>query len=472
MTKRRSFQQSKYRILGQVGQGQFAQVFCGMRRATGELVALKAIDRQRFSTQRFLHELHLLSRLRHPNIVQFQTLDYSPQGRYLVMDYCAGGTLRDLMESAVPLKLTQCLNFIIDILQGLVHAHDQGVVHCDLKPENILLVPESSGWTARIADFGVSRLVENLVSRGADAEPIGSPAYMAPESYYQRYSPASDLYAVGILLYELLLGQRPFGGRPGELMNAHLNQRLVLPPVVPFPLRSVITTALQKLPQRRFVSAQAMLKSVILQATQPESLAGGRAARPLEPGAATLALVRSPIPATIATIAPDGSWMAIAQPQGNTATFQILRLPGLMPIGSADDWAMPEQLCAIDGRHGLAVLADGSGDCTWRLFNRRGGWFDYCRLPATIGPIVVSQRYPDRLLAIAAADPTIALLVELKPLKVKRIALEFRPDDWRSVAEGFELMARSGQVWRLDHDGLLVDEWHLAKPLTLAMGLG
>jgi eukaryotic-like serine/threonine-protein kinase len=460
MTKRRSLQQSKYRILGQVGQGQFAQVFCGMRRATGELVALKAIDRQRFSTQRFLHELHLLSRLRHPNIVQFQTLDYSPKGRYLVMDYCAGGTLRDLMESAFPLKLTECLNFIMAILQGLAHAHEQGVVHCDLKPENILLVPEGSGWTARIADFGVSRLVENLVSRGADAEPIGSPAYMAPESYYQRYSPASDLYAVGILLYELLLGQRPFGGRPGELMNAHLNQRLVLPPVVPFPLRSVITTAL-----RRFGSAQAMLKSVmlaaaILQATQPESLACGRAVRLLEPGATTLAVARSNTATTIATIAPDGSWMAIAQPQGNTATFQILRLPGLTPIGRADDWAMPEQLCAIDQRHGLAVLADGLGDCTWRLFNRRGGWFDYCRLPATIGPIVVNQRHPDRLLAIAAADPTIAFLVDLKPLKVKRIALEFRPDDWRSVAEGFELTARSGQVWRLDHDGLLVNELH------------
>jgi eukaryotic-like serine/threonine-protein kinase len=466
MAKLRQLTPSKYRILGQVGQGQFAQVFCGMHRGTGELVALKAIDSQRFSTQRFLHELHLLSRLRHPNIVQFQTLDYSPKGRYLVMDYCAGGTLRDLMESAFPLKLTQCLNFIIDILQGLLHAHDQGVVHCDLKPENILLVPEGGGWTARIADFGVSRLVENLVSRGGDAAPMGSPAYMAPECYYQRYSAASDLYAVGILLYELLLGQRPFGGRPGELMNAHLNQRLVLPPIVPFPLRSIITTALQKLPQRRFVSAQAMLKSVmlaaeILQATQPEMMAGGRSSRAIAGLAQHEGGTDRLPPTTVTTIAPDGSWMAIAQPHDrNTATFQILRLPGLTPIHGSQDWAMPKQLCAIDQRHGLAILANGSGDCTWRLFNRRGGWFDYCRLPATIGPIVVSQRHPDRLLAIAAADPTTALLVDLKPLKVKRIALEFRPDAWRAVSEGFELTARSGQVGRLDHDGLLVDEWH------------
>jgi Protein kinase domain len=461
MAKLRQLKPSKYRILGQVGQGQFAQVFCGMHRETGELVALKAIDSQRFSTQRFLHELHLLSRLRHPNIVQFQTLDYSPQGRYLVMDYCAGGTLRDLMESAFPLKLTQCLNFIIDLLQGLVHAHAQGVVHCDLKPENILLVPEADGWTARIADFGVSRLVENLVSRG-DAAAVGSPAYMAPECYYQRYSYASDLYAVGVLLFELLLGQRPFSGRPGELMNAHLNQRLVLPPVVPFALRSIITTALQKLPQRRFGSAQAMLKSVmlaaaILQATQPEMMAGGRAGRLLE----GLVDERGPDDrdrsTTVTTIAPDGSWMAIAQPEGDTATFQILRLPGLTPIYSADDWVRPEQLCAIDGRHGLAILADGSAiespSRTWRLFNRRGGWFDYCRLPATIGPIVPSQRHPDRLLAITAADPTIALLVDLKPLKVRRIALEFRPDAWTAVSEGYVLTARSGQVWRLDHDG-------------------
>jgi hypothetical protein len=220
------------------------------------------------------------------------------------------------------------------------------------------------------------------------------------------------------------------------------------------------------LPQRRFVSAQAMLKSVmlaaeILQATQPEMMAGGRAGRAIAGLAQHEGGTDRLPPTTVTTIAPDGSWMAIAQPHDrNTATFQILRLPGLTPIHGSQDWAMPKQLCAIDQRHGLAILANGSGDCTWRLFNRRGGWFDYCRLPATIGPIVVSQRHPDRLLAIAAADPTTALLVDLKPLKVKRIALEFRPDAWRAVSEGFELTARSGQVGRLDHDGLLVDEWH------------
>jgi hypothetical protein len=216
------------------------------------------------------------------------------------------------------------------------------------------------------------------------------------------------------------------------------------------------------LPQRRFGSAQAMLKSVmlaaaILQATQPEMMAGGRAGRLLE----GLGDERGPDDrdrsTPVTTIAPDGSWMAIAQPEGDTAAFQILRLPGLTPIYSADDWVRPEQLCAIDGRHGLAILADGSAcgspSRTWRLFNRRGGWFDYCRLPATIGPIVVSQRDSDRLLAITAADPTMALLVDLKPLKVRRIALEFRPDAWMAVPEGYVLTARSGQCLRLDHEG-------------------
>jgi eukaryotic-like serine/threonine-protein kinase len=468
MAKLRQLMPSKYRILGQVGQGQFAQVFCGMHRETGELVALKAIDRQRFSTHRFLHELHLLSRLRHPNIVQFQTLDYSPQWRYLVTDYCAGGTLRDLMESAFPLKLTECLNLIVQILQGLAHAHAQGVVHCDLKPENILLVPAGAGWTARIADFGVAQLAAHVTRRGPNPEPLaegrsailGSPAYMAPEAYYQRYSPASDLYAVGILLYELLLGERPFSGRPGELMQAHLNQRLVLPPVVPFALRSIITTALQKLPQRRFGSAQAMLKSVILaaaivQATQPDCLAGGRTAQRLACGTISLTPTRSATATSVTTIAPDGRWMAIAQRMGDTTTFQILRLPGLKPIYRADDWPRIAQLCTIDKRHGLAVFADDAEDWTWRLFNRRGGWFDYCCLPATIGPIVASHSHPRRLFAITAADPTIGLLVDLMPLKVRRIALEFRPDDWWAVADGFELVAESGQLWRLDQDGAL-----------------
>ncbi len=589
---------SKYRILGQVGQGQFAQVFCGIHRETGNLVALKSLQEKRFPTHRFLRELHLLARLQHPNIVKFHTLSYDAAGRYLVTDYCEGGTLRDLMESPRQLKLDLCLKLIIDILQGLDHAHECGVIHSDLKPENILLVTELSGWTAQIGDFGVAQLTENIGGRHVSLGATGSPAYMAPERYYKRNSPASDLYAVGIILFELVVGHRPFSGRPGEMMVAHLNKPVVIPEGVPLPLHSIITKALQKLPQRRFSSAKEMLKSVSLAAeilkttqasdricssevpvipvSQPQLIAQNCWPTPIThlavdglqirigvaqsihshaytksrltvaPNQAwpiqdnevieqmhicsqgCFVLTRSlntPMPryslhhwsSSIATspstnghlhavqpslnradsiikswhaqnittaIDPLGHWLAVAMQQ-DTAThvtdasnntgyrstqFQILRLPGLVPIHPPVLWEWPEQLLALDHRHGLAILPnvcnqeDTTGYRTWRLFNRRGGFADYCRLPATTGPIALSTASPYQLLTLDASDPTLALLVTLKPLKVMRIALDFIPTFIIASQVGYVLASKSGQMLRLDHHGEILDQCKLFDP--------
>jgi eukaryotic-like serine/threonine-protein kinase len=388
---------SQYRLLGQVGQGQFAQVFCGIHRETSTVVALKKLDCQRLPAHTFLQELHLLSRLRHPNIVRFHALAYDAKSRYLVTDYCSGGTLRDLMESGFPLKLTDCLQIIIDILQGLEKAHQIGVVHCDLKPENILLVPTVSGWTAQIADFGVAQFMDTPHRQPAL---IGSPAYKAPECHYQHFSDASDLYAVGVLLFELIVGQRPFIGMPGELMSAHLNQAPDLPSTVPFPVRSLLTTALQKLPQRRFASARAMLQSVqlataIMQASQPETLAGGHTAPPIA-----------------APLAHDQN-----NPQAQPIPLWCRQI--------TQNWGEPEQVIAFNQRHALAIVPEPNHPDyrIWRLFNRRGGFIDYCRLPATQGALIYSQNYPYQVWAVDALNPTIAWSVDLKPLQIKRIAL-------------------------------------------------
>jgi serine/threonine-protein kinase len=253
-----------YEILKQIGQGQFSKVFCATDRQSGKLVALKQLDRQHFPTRLFLRELNFLVSLQHPNIVGFQGLEYSSNGRYLVMDYCEGGTLRNLMKSEVKLSIVQIINLVNDILLGLEYAHNREIVHCDLKPENILLEPQETSWIARISDFGIARLLNEANCSIVGAGATGSPAYMAPERFYGRYSFASDLYAVGVILFELITGTRPFEGIPGDLIKAHLNQRVVIPDTVPFILRSTITNALQKLPQRRFASAEEMRKSIRL----------------------------------------------------------------------------------------------------------------------------------------------------------------------------------------------------------------
>lgn len=260
---------SKYRLLGLVGQGQFGQVFCALHRSTGQLVALKNLEHDRFPTHKFLRELRFLLSLQHPNIVTCRALEHTSTGRYLVMDYCEGGTLRGLMAEDYRLSLSHAVRLVENLLLGLDHAHSRGIVHCDIKPENILVQLSQSGWIARISDFGIARLSQEIrVQEGA----TGSPAYMAPERFYGQFSAASDLYSVGILLFELMTGYRPFSGTPAELRSAHLNRPLQLPDCLPPVWQPIIAKALQKLPGRRYRSAAEMLAALKLaRAELPES---------------------------------------------------------------------------------------------------------------------------------------------------------------------------------------------------------
>ncbi|GAB4462819.1 MAG: hypothetical protein OHK0037_14360 [Elainellaceae cyanobacterium] len=249
--------------MGLIGQGQFGRVFCAVHRQTGQLVALKNLERERFPTHKFLRELRFLLTLQHENIVTCQALEHTATGRYLVMDYCEGGTLRSLLDEEQRLHPAQSLKLVADMLAGLEHAHSQGIVHCDIKPENILLSVEQWGWTARISDFGIARLRQELAESPSGGGNTGSPAYMAPERFYGQYSPAADLYSVGILLFELLAGYRPFSGTPTELMSAHLNRPLVLPDSIPAVFHPLLSKALQKLAGRRFQDAGEMWRSLV-----------------------------------------------------------------------------------------------------------------------------------------------------------------------------------------------------------------
>ncbi|MDJ0843445.1 MAG: serine/threonine-protein kinase [Crocosphaera sp.] len=252
---------SKYRILKQIGQGQFGRVYFGISRQTGEFVALKSLPKG-FPTNRFLREFSCLVSVRHPNIVACQGMEYHGQGRYLVMEYCEGGTLRHLMNFSGELSLRLRLDLIIDILAGLEEAHQHNIIHCDIKPENILLSVTADKWIGKVTDFGIAKTVQQSNNNKLESGYTGSPGYMAPERFYGKSSYACDIYSVGIILYELMVGERPFSGLPGDLMLAHLNQRINIPNTVPEPLKPIIFKALEKLPQRRFLSAKEMLEAI------------------------------------------------------------------------------------------------------------------------------------------------------------------------------------------------------------------
>ncbi|MEE3717080.1 serine/threonine-protein kinase [Tumidithrix elongata RA019] len=261
MSQSQSSQFSKYRIIGLVGRGQFGRVLCARNRETKNLVALKELEQKRFPTSKLLRELRFLISLQHPNIVSCMSLVHSKNCRYLVMEYCASGTLRELIDHHYQLTPQQCIDLVIDILLGLEHAHNAKIIHCDLKPENVLLTLTANGWQAKLSDFGIARLSQEM-SEENGAGNTGSPGYMAPERFYGQFSIASDIYAVGIILYELLLKDRPFTGKPSELMSAHMNQRVTIPDLVPRSLQAIITKALQKLPARRYTTARQMLEEL------------------------------------------------------------------------------------------------------------------------------------------------------------------------------------------------------------------
>ncbi|MBE9223511.1 serine/threonine protein kinase [Cyanobacterium stanieri LEGE 03274] len=251
-------------MLSLVGEGQFGKVYSAIHRQTGELFALKQLDAQKFSTKKFLRETRILLSLDHENIIRCQGLEHSKKNRFLVTEYCDSGTLRDFIDSSIGLNIEQKLKIIVDILSGLSYVHLKGIIHRDLKPENILLTVSPNGWVAKISDFGVAKI--EIEDKGNDIHSLGdtgSPAYMAPEQFYGKYSYSSDIYAVGIILYELLTGKRPFSGSPKEIMIGHLNYSPDIPEhLSPF-LQDILKTALAKLPSHRFRTAKEMKGQVL-----------------------------------------------------------------------------------------------------------------------------------------------------------------------------------------------------------------
>jgi len=270
---------ARYRPLGLVAQGQFGKVYCAVHRASGRLVALKLLDRQRSTTSQFLRELSSLLTLRHPALTQLRAIEQTEAGRCLVLDYSSGGTLRQLLESPVLPRRDLMLGCLLQILEGLAYAHRQGIIHCDVKPENILVRLDPQGWRACLTDFGIaqSHLGSDVIGCIPELECGGSPAYMAPERFAGEAYRASDLYSVGIILYEVLLGDRPFHGSPNALREAHRQEAVKFSKPLDIASQKLLYRALSKSPDLRYASAEAMAES-LRKALKTASPQPGRAA--------------------------------------------------------------------------------------------------------------------------------------------------------------------------------------------------
>ncbi len=192
-----------YKVVKPLGAGGFGAVFLAEDTRLGKPVALKVPHKQGAEGEEMLREPKLMAALNHPNIVQIYTVEHIGELFFMVMEFAEGGSLHDYITEKLTLEESEAVEFGLQILAALDYAHERRVLHRDVRPSNVLV---GAGKILKLTDFGTSRYLRT----GAQAATrVGSPPYMAPEHFEARTVFASDLYSVGVILYEMVTGQLP-----------------------------------------------------------------------------------------------------------------------------------------------------------------------------------------------------------------------------------------------------------------------
>lgn len=271
-----------YRIVEKLGHGGMAQVYKAYDAEMECYVAFKILHPHLTTDDsfapRFEREARAISSLDHPRIVRIEDFDKTSNLSYLVMEYLPGislkARLRDLQASHVLMPLPEVVELMTALAEGLDYAHGQGVIHRDVKPSNVLLTPDRGPV---LTDFGIARMIEATAITDNEST-LGTPAYMSPEQC--RGEPAdarSDIYALGVLLYQLCTGHVPFeADTPYAVILKHISAPLPSPtsvrPDLPQSIESVIFKAMAKDPHHRYQNAGDMAQSLRAAQMSPERI--------------------------------------------------------------------------------------------------------------------------------------------------------------------------------------------------------
>ncbi len=254
----------RYRIERPIGQGGMARVYLAEDTSLHRPVAIKVLDSRHADddqfVERFAREARAAAGLNQPNIVSIYDRGSAGGAYYIVMEYVEGRTLKDVIDQEGPLAPRRAVDLVLQLLAGLRHAHQRGVVHRDVKPHNVIIQPDGR---LKVMDFGIAR----AQGRGDMTEAgsiIGTAQYLAPEQARGLpVGPPGDLYATGVVLYEMLTGQVPFtGGSSVAIAMKHVQEEPVPPsqinPAIPRDLEKIVLRALVKDPEERYQTADQM----------------------------------------------------------------------------------------------------------------------------------------------------------------------------------------------------------------------
>jgi serine/threonine-protein kinase len=297
----------RYQVRSRIARGGMATVYLATDLRLERRVAIKVMhghlaDDSQYKA-RFIQEARSAARLAHPNVVNVYDQGQDGETAYLVMEYLPGITLRELLQDHHILTTVQALDIMEAILSGLAAAHKNGIVHRDLKPENVLLADDGR---IKIGDFGLARAATANTATGNAL--LGTIAYLSPELVTRGVADTrSDIYAVGIMLYEMLAGEQPYKGEQAfQIAQQHANDTVPTPstknPKVPAELDELVLWATARDPDERPRDARVMLEQL----------------------RETEAILRSDDPATAATSVQRTTVMPAAVQQGPTAETQVL----------------------------------------------------------------------------------------------------------------------------------------------------
>jgi serine/threonine protein kinase len=368
-------QLGNYRLVKLLGRGGFAEVYLGQHvRLSKQTAAIKVLHAHLSEEQvkGFEQEAQTIAALIHPHIVRILDFDVTNGLPFLVMDCCPNGTLRQRHVKGDHVPLPTVVTYVQQIADALQYAHENKIIHRDIKPENMLLGHRN---ILLLSDFGIAATAHSTSSMSTQI-PVGTIPYMAPEQIQAQARPASDQYALGIVVYEWLCGTRPFEGSYTEIFAKHmmtppppLREKV---PTLPPEVEQVVLTALAKDPKDRFATIQAFATALDL-ASQTKPLT------PVPPQPTPVPPLPTPPPVSTVPALPvtpvqtqgEMNTPADAQPRWvYMAPEQIKRPPASMPRTPKHRPTLQLQLTRRKVLIGLAttgVVAAGGGAVWWIL---------------------------------------------------------------------------------------------------------